>query len=69
MLDLLNKRRNFNVLSCVPKNDEAITKNIQIKTRQGTKIGGYNAQIEKIQRKQEDYPNPWKERQIFNNTS
>ena len=25
--------------------------------------------MKKIQRKQEDYPNPWKEKQIFNNAS
>ena len=51
MIDALNKIRNFNVLPCVPKNDAAITKNMQIITRQGMKIGGYYAHIEKIQRK------------------
>ena len=69
MFCALNKRRNVNRLSRVPKNDAAITKNIQIITRKGMKIGGNNAHVDKIQRNQEDYPNPWKENKIFNNAS
>ena len=58
MLDALNKRRNVKVLSCVPKKDATITKNLQVIIRQGIKTRV--DQIEKIQRTQEDYPNPWK---------
>ena len=67
ILDALNKRRNVSVLYCVPKNDAAITKNLHVITRQDTKIGGY--QVEQIQRDQEDYPNPWKHKKIFNSAS
>ena len=51
MLDALNKRRNANVLIYVHKNDASITKNLHVIARQGTKIGGDNAHIEKMQRK------------------
>ena len=39
MLEKINKKKNVNVFSSVQKCDVIHTKNLQIVTRQGTKIG------------------------------
>ena len=64
MLEKINKKKNVNVLSCVEKNDVINTKDLHIVTRQGTKTGSDNPQINKIKEKNV-YPNPVKEKQIY----
>ena len=64
MFDPLNKRRNVNVLSHVPKNNAAITKNLQVVTRKGTNTGINHSK--NIQRDQEEHPNLGKHKKIFN---
>ena len=51
MLEKINKKKNFNVLSCVQKNDVINTQKLHIVTRQGTKIGSDNPRISKIKEK------------------
>ena len=68
MLDKINKKKNFNVLSCVQKCDLIHTKNLQIFTGQGTKTGNDNPRISKINNK-DDYPNPIKRNQLYNDAS
>ena len=48
MLEKINKKNNANVFSSVQKYDIVQTKNLQIVTRQGTKIGIDNPQISQI---------------------
>ena len=57
MLEKINKKKKNNVLLSVKKCDVIRTKNLQIVTRQGTKIGNGDPQISKIKKKN-DYPNP-----------
>ena len=59
MLEKINKKKNVNVLSSVQKCDVIRTNNLQIVTRQGTKIGNDNRRISKIKNK-DDYSNPIK---------
>ena len=59
---------NVNVLSSIQKGDVVQTKNLQIVTRQGTKIDMDNPQISKIKSK-EDYPNPGEQKQLYNDAS
>ena len=59
MLDKINKKKNVNVLSCIQKYDVIHTNNLQIVSRQGTKIGNDNPRISKIKRK-DYYRNPIK---------
>ena len=68
MLDKINKKKNVNVLSCVQKSDIIRTKNLQVVTRQGTKTGNDNPRISKIKSK-DDYPNPIKQKQLYNDAS
>ena len=65
MLEKINNKKNINVLSSVQKSDIVQTKNLQIVTRQGTKIGIDNPQIHKI-RSKEDYPNPTEQKHLYN---
>ena len=67
-LDKINKKKNINVLSCVQKHDVMNTKNLHIVTRQGTKIGNDNPPIRKTKEKN-DYPNPTKQKQLYNDAS
>ena len=48
ILEKINKKFFFNVLSCVQKCDIIRTKNLHVVTRQGTKTGNDNIQISKI---------------------
>ena len=64
MLEKINKKKNFNVLSCVQKHDTINTNNLHIVTRQGTKTRSDNHQISKIKDKNV-YPNPVKEKNIY----
>ena len=64
MFEKINKKKNFNVLSCVQKNDVINTKNLHIVTRQRTKKGSDNPKISKIKEKNV-YPNPLKEKQTY----
>ena len=68
MVDKINKRKNVNVLLYVQKHDVINTKNVNIVTWQGTKIGNDNPYISKIKEKN-DYPNPTKQKQLYNDTS
>ena len=68
MLEKINKKKNFNVLSCVQKHDVMNTKNLHIVTRQGTKNGNNNPRISKIKEKN-DYPNWTKQKKLYNNAS
>ena len=68
ILHKINKKNNFNVLSCVQKSDIIRTKNLHIVTRQGTKTGGGNPRIRKIKDKNE-YHNHIKKKQLYNNAS
>ena len=68
ILEKINKKKNFNVLFCVKKCDVVRTKNLHIVTRQGTEIGGNNPRIRKFKDKNE-YPNPTKRKEIYNNAS
>ena len=61
ILDKINKKKNFNVLSCFHKFDLIHTNNLYVVTRQGTKTGNDNPWISKIQSK-DDYPNPIKQK-------
>ena len=65
MLDKINKKKNVNVLSSLQNCDDIHCKNLQIVTRQGTKIGNDNPQISKIKKKY-DYPNPVIQKQLYN---
>ena len=51
MLEKIYNKKNINLLSSVRKCDIVQTKNLQIVTRQGTKIGMENPQISKIKSK------------------
>ena len=64
MLDKINKKKNFNVLSCVQKHDVINTKNLHIVTRQGTKIGSDIPCIIKL-KENNDYPNMSKQKQLY----
>ena len=68
MLDKINKKKNVNLLSCVQKYDVIRTKNLQIVTRQGTKNGNDNLRISNI-KSNNDYPNPIKQKQLYNDAS
>ena len=68
MFDKINKKKNVNVLSCVQKHDIINTKNLHIVTQQGTKIGNDNPRISKI-KENNDYPNPAKQKQLYNDTT
>ena len=68
MLEKNNKNKNVNVLSSVQKCDVIRTKNLQIVTRQGTKIGNDNPRICKIKSK-DDYPDLVKKKQLYNDAS
>ena len=68
MLDKINKKKNVNVLSCAQKSSVMHTKNLEIVTRQGTKIGNDNPRISKIKIKDE-YPNPIKKNKLYNDAS
>ena len=68
MHEKFNNKKNVNVFSSVKKCDVIRTKNLQIVTRQGTKIGTDNPQIRKIRNK-DNYPNPAKQKQLYNNAS
>ena len=57
MLEKINNKNNVNVFSNFIKYDIIKTKNLQIVTRQGTKIGLDKPQISKLKIK-EDYANP-----------
>ena len=52
-------------MSSVQKCDVNCRKNLQVVTRQGTKIGNDNPRISKIKNK-DDYPNPIKQKQLYN---
>ena len=65
MLEKINNKKNVNVLSSVQKCDVIRTRNLQIVTRQGTKIGTNNPQISKIRSKY-GYPNLDKQKQLYN---
>ena len=64
MLEKINKKKNFNVLSCVQKNDIINTQKLHIVTQQGTKKGSHNPRISKIKEKNV-YPDPLKEKQTY----
>ena len=68
MLDKINKNKNFNVLLCVQRCDVIRTNNLQIVTRQGTQTGNDNPRISKTKSK-DDYPNPIKQKQLYNDAS
>ena len=68
ILDKLNKKKNVNVLSCVKKCDIIPTKNLHVVTRQVAKTGNDNPRISKIKNK-DDYPNPIKQKQLYNDAS
>ena len=68
MQDKINKKKNVNVLSCVQKCDVIRTKNLEIVTKQGKKIGNDNPRISKIKNK-DDYPNPINQKKLYNNAS
>ena len=68
ILDKINKNKNVSVLSCVKKYDIIPTNNIHVVTRQGTKTGNDNPRISKIKNK-DDYPNPIKQKQLYNDAS
>ena len=61
MLQKINNKKNANVLYSVPKFDIIKTKNLQIVSWEGTKIG-------KLKSK-EDYPNPNEQNWLYNNAS
>ena len=52
-------------MSSIQKCDVIHTKNLQIVTRQGTKIGNDNPKISKIKKK-DVYPNPIIQKQLYN---
>ena len=64
MLEKINTKKNFNVLSYVQKHDVITTKNLHIVTRQGTKIGPDNPQISKI-KDTNVYLDPMKEKHTY----
>ena len=64
MLEKVNNKKNVNIFFSVLKYDIIKTKNLQIVTRQGTKIGLDNPQISKV-RSKEDYPNPIEQKQLY----
>ena len=66
MLEKINKNKNINVSSSVQKCDVIRTKNLQIVTREGTKIGNDTPRISKIKNK-DDYPNPVIQKKLYNN--
>ena len=68
MLEKINNKNNVDVLSSVRKFDIVQTKNLQIVTWQGTKIGTDNPKISKIKSK-EDYPNPAEQKPLYNDAS
>ena len=64
MLEKINNKKNVNVLSSVQKCDVVRTKNLQIVTHLGTKIGMDNPKISKVKNKY-DYPNPVVQKQLY----
>ena len=68
MLENTNNKNNVNVLYSVWKSDSVQTKNLQIVTPQGTKIGIDNPQISKIKSKKY-YPNPNEQKWLYNDAS
>ena len=57
MLKKIKNKKKVNVLSSVQKCDVIRANNLQIVTRQGTKIDTDNPKMRKIRNK-EEYPNP-----------
>ena len=68
MLEKINKNKNINVLLSVQKCDVIHTKNLQIVTRKGTKMGNENPRISKI-KNNDDYPNPTIQKKLYNDAS
>lgn len=62
-------KKNVNHLSRVPKNEVLNTKNLQIITRQGTKIGEDKGKSISTIPQKHDYPNPTKQREKFKDSS
>ena len=62
-------KRNVNHLLRVHKNDVLNTKNLQIITRQGTKIGEDKEKTSSTFMQNHEYPNPRMQRQIFNDAT
>ena len=55
MLEKILNKKNLNLFSGVPKNGMIKHKNLQIVTRQGTKIGRDNTQVTKLLSKDYNY--------------
>ena len=55
-------------MSCVQKHDVMNTRNLNIVTQKGTKIGNDNPRISKI-KENNDYPNPTKQKKVYNDVS
>ena len=68
MLEIINKK-NPNLLSNVPKNYVIKHKNLQIFTRQETKIGIDNTQVTKFPSKDCNYPQINQDKYVLNNAS
>ena len=64
MLEKINNKKNVNVLSSLQKSDVVRTKNLQIVTRQGTKIVMDSPKISKINNKY-DYPSSIIQKQLY----
>ena len=69
ILEKIINKKNVNILFGVPKHEAPNTKNMHIITKQGMKIGGDNPNITKIQRKENNYPNPNKKKDILNDAT
>ena len=65
MLEKLLNKNNFNILSIVPKNVIIKHKNLQIITRQGTKIDHDNTQVTNLRSKDCNYPQINEQKDIF----
>ena len=66
MLENIINKMSVNNLSCVPKSDVHIVKNLQVITRHGTRIGYDNDIIEPIKHiEKNDYPNSKKQKDLF----
>ena len=69
MLEKLLNKKKLNILSSVPKKDVIKHKNLQIITRQGTKIDHDNTQVTNLRSKDCNYPQINQQKYVINNDS
>ena len=66
MLEKIMNKKNVNSLACVPKTDIHCTKNLQVITRCGTRIGFDRNELDPIKYiERNDYPNCQKQKYLF----